>query len=286
MRPAHRKSRPRHLAGSQRTPWQPRAIDGGIDADLDAHFDADFDVEAALDAETDFDFEGLFAGDDDLPSAAAPRVRFGRRRLAFAVSVTLAAIPLLVLDNFQATAEPSEGSKVEAAADQDEVAEVADLVTDPASVLADEVPPSPDVTLPKATVFVAQPTTTTTAAAPTTPTTERPAPTTTTTERPAPTTTVAAATAAVSRPDPDDDATWERLAQCEAGGNWQAVSEPRNGMTYYGGLQFSLSTWQGLGGTGLPSDAPKATQIAMGKKLQARQGWDAWPTCARSLGWS
>jgi hypothetical protein len=57
-------------------------------------------------------------------------------------------------------------------------------------------------------------------------------------------------------------------------------------MTYYGGLQFSLATWQGLGGTGLPSDAPRSTQIAMGKKLQARQGWNAWPTCARSLGWS
>ena len=56
-------------------------------------------------------------------------------------------------------------------------------------------------------------------------------------------------------------------------------------MRYYGGLQFSLSTWQGLGGSGYPNEAPKATQIELGKKLQARQGWDAWPTCARKLGW-
>ena len=78
----------------------------------------------------------------------------------------------------------------------------------------------------------------------------------------------------------------DQLAKCESGGNWKAVSEPRNGTRYYGGLQFSLATWEGLGGTGLPSDAPRSTQIAMGKKLQARQGWDAWPSCSRSLGWS
>ena len=64
------------------------------------------------------------------------------------------------------------------------------------------------------------------------------------------------------------------------------MSNARQGQVYYGGLQFSLATWEGLGGTGLPSDAPKATQIEMGQKLQARQGWGAWPGCARKLGWN
>jgi hypothetical protein len=281
LRPAHRKSSPRHLAGSQRAAWAPREID------------ADFDVVAALDEESDFDFEALFAGDLDPADAPKPKARIARHKVAFAVSITLAAIPLLVLDNFQATAEPSDGTKVEASVDR--AAPEADIsTTNPIPFATTEVPPvDVDVTIAKATVFVAQPTTTTTAAAvekaaPSSTTPEKPAPTTTTTEKPAPTTTVAAAAApsTSSKPDPNDDATWDRLAKCESNGNWQAVSEPRNGMTYYGGLQFSLATWQGLGGTGLPSDAPRSTQIAMGKKLQARQGWNAWPTCARSLGWS
>ena len=42
---------------------------------------------------------------------------------------------------------------------------------------------------------------------------------------------------------------WDRLAQCESGGNW-AIN---TGNGYYGGLQFSLGTWRAYGGTGLPS---------------------------------
>jgi hypothetical protein len=255
--------------------------------------DADFDVAAALDAEAEFDFEALFAADDVPEAEAAPRARVGRHRVAFAVSITLAAIPLLVVDNFQATAEPSEGTRVEAAAhreDTDGVDRSHGAVAPTTSELAEATAP----TVAQATVFVAQPTTTTAEEpAPTTTTTEKPAPTTTTTEKPAPkvaptTTTAAPAVAAApgSRPDPNSEATWDQLAECESGGNWRAVSDSRSGVRYYGGLQFSLATWEGMGGTGLPSDAPKATQIAMGKKLQARQGWDAWPSCARELGWS
>jgi LysM repeat protein len=73
---------------------------------------------------------------------------------------------------------------------------------------------------------------------------------------------------------------WTQLAACESGGNWAA----NTGNGFYGGLQFSLSSWQAVGGTGYPHEASSATQIAMGQRLQARQGWGAWPGCASSLG--
>ena len=73
---------------------------------------------------------------------------------------------------------------------------------------------------------------------------------------------------------------WTQLAGCESGGNW--ASNTGNG--YYGGLQFSLSSWQAVGGTGYPHEASAATQIAMGQRLQAAQGWGAWPGCAAELG--
>jgi uncharacterized protein YabE (DUF348 family) len=52
---------------------------------------------------------------------------------------------------------------------------------------------------------------------------------------------------------------WDRLAQCESGGNW-AIN---TGNGYYGGLQFSLGTWRAHGGTGLPSQHSRETQIAV-----------------------
>ena len=73
---------------------------------------------------------------------------------------------------------------------------------------------------------------------------------------------------------------WDRIAQCESGGNWAT----NTGNGYYGGLQFSLSTWRGYGGTGLPSDASRETQIAIAIKVQAAQGWGAWPVCSREAG--
>jgi hypothetical protein len=80
--------------------------------------------------------------------------------------------------------------------------------------------------------------------------------------------------------DPNSYATWDALADCESGGNWSI----NTGNGYYGGLQFSLSTWQSVGGTGLPSDASRETQILMGQRLQARSGWGSWPACSRRLG--
>jgi uncharacterized protein YabE (DUF348 family) len=74
---------------------------------------------------------------------------------------------------------------------------------------------------------------------------------------------------------------WDRLAQCESGGNWAT----NTGNGYYGGLQFSLGTWHAYGGSGLPSSASRGTQIAIATKVRnASGGYGAWPACAASLG--
>jgi uncharacterized protein YabE (DUF348 family) len=73
---------------------------------------------------------------------------------------------------------------------------------------------------------------------------------------------------------------WDKLAQCESGGNWSI----NTGNGYYGGLQFSLSTWRAYGGSGLPSNASREQQIAIAKKVQADAGWGAWPACSRKIG--
>ena len=74
--------------------------------------------------------------------------------------------------------------------------------------------------------------------------------------------------------------TWDKLAQCESGGNWSI----NTGNGYYGGLQFSLSTWKAFGGSGMPHQASKAEQIRVATKVQAAQGWGAWPACTAKLG--
>ncbi len=74
---------------------------------------------------------------------------------------------------------------------------------------------------------------------------------------------------------------WDRLAECESGGNWHI----NTGNGYYGGLQFSLSTWRGYGGTGLPSQHSREEQIRIATKLRnASGGYGAWPACAAKLG--
>lgn len=73
---------------------------------------------------------------------------------------------------------------------------------------------------------------------------------------------------------------WDKLAACESGGNW-AIN---TGNGYYGGLQFSLSTWRSVGGSGYPHQASRAEQIKRGKILQARSGWGQWPACTAKLG--
>lgn len=86
------------------------------------------------------------------------------------------------------------------------------------------------------------------------------------------------------QPDPapvaPSNSVWDRLAQCESSGNWSI----NTGNGYYGGLQFSLSSWRAVGGTGYPHQASKAEQINRAEKLQAIQGWGAWPACTEKLG--
>lgn len=80
---------------------------------------------------------------------------------------------------------------------------------------------------------------------------------------------------------PDSD--WDRLAQCESGGNW-AIN---TGNGYHGGLQFSHSTWQAYGGQQFAPTANLATreqQIYIAEKTLAGQGWGAWPSCSARLG--
>jgi resuscitation-promoting factor RpfA len=76
--------------------------------------------------------------------------------------------------------------------------------------------------------------------------------------------------------------TWDALAQCESGGNW-AIN---TGNGFSGGLQFTPQTWAGFGGTGSPENASRAQQIAVAERVQATQGWGAWPACAAKLGLS
>lgn len=73
---------------------------------------------------------------------------------------------------------------------------------------------------------------------------------------------------------------WDRIAKCESGGNWSTST----GNGYYGGLQFTVSSWRAVGGKGMPNHASKSEQIARAKILQSRQGWGAWPACTAKLG--
>ncbi|WP_243729020.1 transglycosylase family protein [Nesterenkonia sphaerica] len=75
---------------------------------------------------------------------------------------------------------------------------------------------------------------------------------------------------------------WDRLAQCESSGNWSI----NTGNGYFGGLQFSESSWRWVGGSGLPHQASKQEQIERAYQLWQRQGWGAWPACSQRLGLS
>lgn len=76
---------------------------------------------------------------------------------------------------------------------------------------------------------------------------------------------------------------WDRLAGCEAGGDWHNARNPK----YKGGLQFDAPTWARHGGLTFAWRADFATreqQIVVGQRTLAAQGWGAWPTCSRILG--
>ena len=75
-------------------------------------------------------------------------------------------------------------------------------------------------------------------------------------------------------------AVWDRVAQCESSGNWHI----NTGNGYYGGLQFSMATWRGYGGSGNPAAASRTEQIRIAEKVLKGQGWGAWPVCSVKAG--
>lgn len=75
---------------------------------------------------------------------------------------------------------------------------------------------------------------------------------------------------------------WDAVAACESGGNW-AIN---TGNGYYGGVQFSPSTWSGYGGGEYAATADQATreqQIVIAERVLEGQGIGAWPTCGPNL---
>jgi hypothetical protein len=72
---------------------------------------------------------------------------------------------------------------------------------------------------------------------------------------------------------------WDAVAQCESGGNY-AIN---TGNGFYGGLQFTLSTWAAYGGRGAPQNASRSAQIAVAERVLAGQGKGAWPVCGTGL---
>lgn len=84
-------------------------------------------------------------------------------------------------------------------------------------------------------------------------------------------------------PSIGDGSVWDRIAQCESGGNWSI----NTGNGFYGGLQFTYNTWLAYGGGAFAPRADLATrdqQITIAQKVQAGQGWGAWPVCSIKAG--
>ena len=82
---------------------------------------------------------------------------------------------------------------------------------------------------------------------------------------------------------PAQAADWSGVAQCESGGNWSI----NTGNGFYGGLQFTQSTWNAYGGQAYASRAdlaPASAQIAVAEKVLQGQGVGAWPVCGKRLG--
>lgn len=75
---------------------------------------------------------------------------------------------------------------------------------------------------------------------------------------------------------------WSGVAQCESSGNWQA----NTGNGFYGGLQFTQSTWEEYGGGQYASRADlasRAGQEATAERVLVGQGVGAWPVCGQYL---
>jgi resuscitation-promoting factor RpfB len=77
-----------------------------------------------------------------------------------------------------------------------------------------------------------------------------------------------------------DGLNWAALADCESGGNPQAVNSAG---PYYGLYQFALSTWQSVGGSGLPTENSASEQTYRAQILYNRSGAGQWPVCGKYL---
>lgn len=70
-------------------------------------------------------------------------------------------------------------------------------------------------------------------------------------------------------------AMWDRIAECESGGNWSI----NTGNGYYGGLQFDIRTWLGAGGGDFASRADlasRAEQITVANRVYEDRGLQPW----------
>ncbi|MFD9429577.1 transglycosylase family protein [Streptomyces sp. NPDC060002] len=79
--------------------------------------------------------------------------------------------------------------------------------------------------------------------------------------------------------------TWNKVAACESTNDWNI----NTGNGYYGGLQFTQSTWEAYGGTRYAPRADLATkdqQIAVAERVLDGQGPGAWPVCSVRAGLS
>ena len=88
----------------------------------------------------------------------------------------------------------------------------------------------------------------------------------------------AAAAAAAPAANAAPASTWDALAQCESGGNWAT----NTGNGFYGGLQFTQQSWNGVGMSGSPMNASREQQIEAAERLLAQQGWAHGPHAPRS----
>ncbi len=75
---------------------------------------------------------------------------------------------------------------------------------------------------------------------------------------------------------------WDGVAQCESGRNWHI----NTGNGFYGGLQFTLSTWRAYGGSGNPAVATADEQKRIAENVLNGQGAGAWPVCGQHLRWA
>lgn len=80
-----------------------------------------------------------------------------------------------------------------------------------------------------------------------------------------------------------DGGTWDKVAICESGGQWDAVSH--NGV--FGGLSLTQDMWMRYGGllyAARPDLASRAHQIKVAEKILADLGPDAFPGCELGTG--